>query len=178
MFSFLNSNSLTHLYTKPLTFTVFSLVKRAVKLNLKFKQHLWLEDCFKSVTYIFQSLFPEAISDTLVCKCQVEVITTSKMSHYTKTLMSVTTELTKIHICKITSIVKFVIIYLHARTYHQYHKRLVEILTHETSDLCTRQSTCLFTSHNHYLLHHTEKYSYTNKCLISLDMVLQLHHFT
>ena len=42
--------------------------------------------------------------------------------------MSVTNEITDIHICKSTSIIRFIIIYLHVTTYHPDHQRLDQIL--------------------------------------------------
>lgn len=78
-------------------------------------------------------------------KCQMEVINQKNVPLHRKTLMSVTNEITDLHICKSTSIIRFITIYLHVTTYHPDHQHLVQILTHKTNKLCTSQ---------HYLLHH------------------------
>jgi hypothetical protein len=84
-------------------------------------------------------------------KCQMEVINQKNVPLHRKTLMSVTNDIIDLHICKSTSIIRFIIIYLHVTTYDPDHQRLVHILTHKTSKLCTSQ---------YYLLHHHKQHFY------------------
>jgi hypothetical protein len=156
-------------YSQP----ALSLATCAGKLQLKVKQYLRLEDRFKCDTNLSTSLLRSNFRHNQIPTGKMSdgntkpknCPTTQKNFNVQSPMQSLIYTSVKVPVL----LCFFIIIYLHVTIHHPDHQRLVQILTHKMSKLCTSQQ---------YFLHYPKQYFYKKNCIISLDTVLQLQHFT